>query len=243
MSLGWHGMCLSSSHPRYFHRYRCSRECAGSWDFSVWPAQLKLLLLLAGGAMLALDNLQLWLVSVTPWARLWFSLLEAVLMWRWIVLGDWRVRAHTIQKKTWKHADSAGKCPGSYKQTTLCLPVFLCIEGYFKKQISSVQSTQHFPQGWGKGKVNGGVKPAWTSPSHLGKECPRKKTKRQDWKPLLDCFCHSSSWSQKIRSTWRLLPEVCCACLKALAVLRQSAVVEANIQVSVLTLKQEQAHT
>lgn len=43
-------------------------------------------------------------------------------------------------------------------QTTLCLPFFLCLEGYFEGRISSVGSNQHFPQGWGEWKVNGGVK-------------------------------------------------------------------------------------
>lgn len=71
------------------------------------------------------------------------------------------------------------------------------------------------------------------------KQCPRKKPKRQDWKPLSDySFSHTSPWAQKIMSTWGLVPEVCCACQKALAVLKQSEVVEANVQFSVLRLKQ-----
>lgn len=71
------------------------------------------------------------------------------------------------------------------------------------------------------------------------KQCLRKKPKRQDWKPLSDySFSHTSPWAQKIMSTWGLVPEVCCACQKALAVLKQSEVVEANVQVSVLRLKQ-----
>lgn len=35
--------------------------------------------------------------------------------------------AHMIEKKTWKRADSAGKRPGSYKQSNNSLSAFLSL--------------------------------------------------------------------------------------------------------------------
>lgn len=35
--------------------------------------------------------------------------------------------AHMIEKKIWQHADSAGKCPGSYKQSNNSLSTFLSL--------------------------------------------------------------------------------------------------------------------
>lgn len=104
-------------------------------------------------------------------------------MWRWTALGDCRVRgvgSYKREKDLETCTDSGGKCPGSYKQSnntlSIFLSFFLCPEGHFEGQISSVGPNQHFPQGWGKWKVNGGMRLAWAPPSQLQRE-PKKETK------------------------------------------------------------------
>lgn len=115
-------------------------------------------------------------------------------------------------------------------QTTCHLLLFLCFEGYFEKEISSVEPNQHFPQGWGKWKVDGGEKARLTITSKTGNSLQRKKPQRQGWKLPSDySFSHSSPLAQKIPSTRWQVPEVCHACQKALPVLKQGGVVEASL--------------
>lgn len=131
-------------------------------------------------------------------------------------------------------------------QTTHRLPLFLCFEGYFEKQFFSAGSNQHFLQGWGNWKVNGGERASMSITSQTANSVQRKKPKRQGWKLTSDySFFHSLPLAQKILSTRWYVLEVCHACQKALAVSKQGGVVEASqptaaLQVSVFRWKQGQ---